>query len=128
MLKNSFKYPAILVLAIIMVLFTGAVSADEKNNEKVPSEFALHQNQPNPFRAGTSISFSVPEFSYVLIEINSTVGKKVAVIADDFYPAGDYSIKWNGKDASGEEVLAGIYFCSMTAEDYQETRKMAYIK
>jgi flagellar hook assembly protein FlgD len=41
---------------------------------------------------------------------------------------GTYSIKWDGKNSSGEDVSSGIYLYRLTAGDIKETKKMVLLR
>jgi hypothetical protein len=35
---------------------------------------------------------------------------------------------WNGRNDAGESVGSGIYFCTMEAPDFHDSRKMTLLK
>ncbi|MCI0450179.1 MAG: choice-of-anchor B family protein [Chlorobi bacterium] len=93
------------------------------NNQNTPSAFSLKQNYPNPFNPSTTIEYSIPRNSFVTIRVFDALGKQVGLIADEFKYAGNYKINYDaGKLASG------IYYYSIIADGYKETRKMILIK
>jgi hypothetical protein len=93
-----------------------------------PLAFALRQNYPNPFRGGTTIAFGLPRPSDVSIEIYNVAGRKVATVLDDAMPIGWHSASWDGRDASGNEVSAGMYFYRIEAGDKTATKKMILVR
>jgi hypothetical protein len=90
---------------------------------RLPNEFSLVQNYPNPFNPRTTLGFSLPHGSNVTLIIYNITGRKVATIADGFFPAGAHQVTW-----TAEEYSSGIYFYRLKAGDYIETRKMILIK
>jgi len=43
--------------------------------------------------------------------------------------AGDYAVKWNGRDDAGKEVSSGVYFYKLKAGgSFLGTRKMLFLK
>jgi hypothetical protein len=89
----------------------------------VPEEFALHQNYPNPFNPTTVIRYDVKETGLITIKIYNILGQEVAVLVNRTIHVGFHSIIWNAGD-----LPSGIYFCSMEAREFTQTRKLALIK
>jgi hypothetical protein len=94
---------------------------DPVNN--TPSNFELKQNYPNPFNPSTTIEYSIPKGSSVSIRVFDILGKQVGLVADEYKPAGSYSVSYDaGKLASG------IYYYSLVTDGFKETRKMILLK
>ena len=94
---------------------------------KVPEKYTLSQNYPNPFNPTTGIDYSLPENAHVSIKISNLAGQKVCVLMDQTQSKGHHSISWNGTDNKGMKVSAGIYFYSITAGNFTQTRKMLFM-
>ena len=62
------------------------------------------------------------------IDINNIKGQKVRSLVNGFYPAGEYSVIWNGHDDHGAEVSSGIYLYRMEAGEYKTVRRMLLVK
>jgi hypothetical protein len=88
-----------------------------------PDKFMLFQNYPNPFNAATTISYSLPEQSEVIISIYNLLGQRVAVLHDGAEEAGSHSIKWDASD-----FPSGIYFARLEMGDHSENIKMVLLK
>jgi hypothetical protein len=99
-----------------------------------PSSFALDQNYPNPFNPSTSIRFSLPQQSAVVLKIFNLLGQEVATLIQGVRPAGSYQVIWNGRDNLGRSVGSGLYFYKLTAvpttggEGFSHTKKMTLVK
>lgn len=89
----------------------------------VPIEFLLFQNYPNPFNPTTSIRYQLPQSGNVKLKVYDLLGKEVITLVDEEKPAGNYEIKF---DASN--VPSGVYFYSINAGDFSDTKKMILIK
>ena len=100
----------------------GVVSVESISNE-IPIEFSLNQNHPNPFNPSTNIQFSLPQSSYVTLEVFNTLGERVGVLASEELSAGTYNYSW---DASN--LTSGIYFYKLQAGEFVETKKMMLLK
>lgn len=94
-----------------------------QSNIEIPKEFELYQNYPNPFNPETNISFSIPQRDIVTIKIYNVSGVEIAILVDDFYDAGTYSINWKA-----ESISSGVYFYTIETKQYREARKMILIK
>lgn len=68
---------------------------------------------PNPAKVAR-ISFTLPSAAVVDIGIFDLQGRKVAQVLKGSMPAGAHSREWNGRDASGHQVQAGVYFYRMS--------------
>ncbi len=79
----------------------------------LPTSYALDQNYPNPFNPSTTIRFELPEEARVTLVVYDVLGREVARLADEVFPAGSYTRVWNGRNASGTPVGSGMYFCRM---------------
>jgi len=94
----------------------------------LPRQFTLRQNYPNPFNPSTFIDFSIQEKAFIEMNIYNVLGIKVKTLLQKNQNAGSYSVVWDGSDSWGNAVPAGIYFCKLTAGNYQRTIKMAFVK
>lgn len=89
----------------------------------MPEEFALHQNYPNPFNPSTTISWQLPGSSHQTLKIYDVLGNEIVVLVDDFREAGFYSVNF---DATG--LSSGIYFYTLQAEGFTQTKKLLLMK
>ena len=101
--------------------------------ELPPDETALLQNYPNPFKQETWIPYRLAEAADVTLTIYAADGQIVRQLVLGHQPAGFYEDRaraahWDGKNALGESVSSGIYFYTMTANDFHATRKMLFRK
>ncbi len=93
------------------------------SNLQLPAEFGLTGNYPNPFNSITSINYQLPTKSHIKIEIFNIMGQSVDLLLDSEVEAGYYSSIWNAKG-----FCSGIYFVSMTANDFVQSKKIVYVK
>ena len=94
-----------------------------------PNETAIDQNYPNPFNPETWIPYRLAESADVSISIYAADGKLVRTLELGHQPVGIYQDKnraayWDGKNDVGEPVASGVYFYTLTADDFTATRKM----
>jgi len=93
------------------------------NNSQVPEKFELKQNYPNPFNPSTTIKYSLLNAGYVSLKVYDITGKLVATLADGYGTAGEHTVNF---DASN--LGTGIYFYSLRADSYSESKKMILTK
>ncbi|MGH1365301.1 MAG: choice-of-anchor B family protein [Calditrichia bacterium] len=98
------------------------------DDEVLPSEFTVSSNYPNPFNPSTTIDYSLGTNSPVSLEIYNISGQKVKTLVSGNQAAGSYKAVWDGTDFSGESVASGAYIYRFTANDFQKTQKMMFIK
>lgn len=92
-----------------------------------PDYFTLYQNYPNPFNPSTKISFSLANSGNVQIKIYDVLGNMVGILTDEYYDSGFHSIEFNARTLS-QDLSSGIYFYSIKAGNYFQTKKMLYLK
>jgi hypothetical protein len=93
------------------------------NNQK-PVKFSLSQNYPNPFNPVTQINYSIPSNEFVSIKIYNVAGELVVTLVNyEFKTKGYYSAIFDGTN-----VASGVYFYSITAGSYSDTKKMVLVK
>ena len=94
-----------------------------------PKETVLLPNYPNPFNPETWIPYQLSEPIAVAITIYSADGQLVRRLSFGYQPAGRYESRsraayWDGRNETGELVASGLYFYTLTAGEFSETRKM----
>ena len=94
----------------------------------VPSEFALHDNYPNPFNPVTTINYDLPKDAYVNLIIYDIMGREVVNLAGQEMTAGYQTMTWNARNNAGALVSAGIYFYQIQTRDFIKTKKMVLLK
>jgi hypothetical protein len=96
---------------------------------KVPTQYRLIGNHPNPFNTQTKISFFIPQISHVNIKIYNICGEFVQELINQKMESGKHTLDFNAS-----YISAGIYFCQFKArslidsKQYRAIRKMLLIK
>jgi Secretion system C-terminal sorting domain len=94
-----------------------------KNNNNLPSIYALFQNYPNPFNPGTLIEFDLPKESMVSLKIFNILGEAIATLVNKELIAGKYKYYWDSR-----ATASGTYFYRLETGEYIETRKMILLR
>ena len=103
------------------------------NVDSIPKKHALLPNYPNPFNPETWIPYQLSKTANVTLNIYTTNGEIVRSIKLGVMPAGIYknrsrAIYWDGKNTFGEPVSNGVYFYTLIADNFTDTRKMLILK
>ncbi|MDP1678093.1 MAG: glucoamylase family protein [Bacteroidota bacterium] len=84
-----------------------------------PETFSLMQNYPNPFNPTTTIAYSIPQKSNVVLKVFDVLGKAVAILVNETKDAGFYEVTFNGSKLS-----SGVYFYLLTTGNFSSTKKL----
>lgn len=103
-----------------------------------PLEFILEQNYPNPFNPSTKIKFTVPaliairqlpekQSQLVTLKIYDILGNEIATLVNDELSPGEYEVEFNTSSIK-HLPSSGIYFYTLKAGDFVQTKKMILLK
>ncbi len=99
------------------------VTGINNSRSQVIEGFTLFNAYPNPFNPSTTIRCSISKDSEVKLSIFDMLGKEVAVLADGYKTAGNYSYNFDASDLS-----SGIYFYTIRSGNFVQTKKMLLMK
>jgi hypothetical protein len=99
------------------------VDSASDRSPRLPHEFDLAQNFPNPFNPLTEIRFTLPFAARTELTVFDLLGRTVATLIDDELTAGEHRVNL---DAS--ELASGIYFYRLRAQNFSATRKLVLLK
>jgi hypothetical protein len=87
--------------------------------------FKLLQNYPNPFNPTTKIIFEVPMTGdgIVTLKVYDVLGREITTILNEEKPAGEYEVEF-----SGENLVSGVYYYTLTSGTFYETKKMILLR
>ena len=94
----------------------------------LPETFRLYQNYPNPFNPVTSLSYDLPEDTYVSVAIYDMLGNVVNNLINTNQSSGYKSVQWNAMNNQGQPVSAGVYLYTIEAGEFRQTKKMILLK
>ncbi len=78
---------------------------------------ALRAPSPNPFRDAAAVALVLGARDRVDVAVYDVAGRMVRTIISGELDAGEHALHWDGRDVSGEECAAGVYFARATGSD-----------
>jgi hypothetical protein len=95
--------------------------------EPAHSMIRLLPAYPNPARAATWLAFELDAARAVRIEILDPSGRCIRRLTEQRFAAGVNRIRWNGADAAGARLPAGLYLARLTAGGRAITERLCRI-
>lgn len=102
---------------------TDTIVVSVKESASIPQTFSLSQNYPNPFNPATVIMYQIPTASMVSLVVYNVLGQVVGTLINEEQRAGTYVVEFAPTD-----LASGVYFYRLKAGQYQNTKKMIFIK
>lgn len=94
-----------------------------RNADSNQSQNVLYQNQPNPFKDYTNISFELAAEGDATIRVMDVTGK-IVFTQSGHYSKGYHNITITNSQLSG----SGVYYCKIEAGAFSATKKMILIE
>jgi len=95
----------------------------DENGVTLPLTCALEQNYPNPFNPTTTIQFSLPVQSHVVLKVYNVIGEEVATLVDETQEAGFKSVV-----VDAGKLASGVYYYRIQAGNFGETKRLLLLK
>lgn len=92
-------------------------------SSEMPPHYSLSQNYPNPFNPVTKLKFTIPRSEFIKVVVSDVTGREIETLANQNLKAGIYEVEWNATKYS-----SGVYFYTISTDDFRETRKMLLVK
>ncbi len=108
--------------------FNVLTGIDDPVTDTRPGTFQLFQNYPNPFNPSTAISYQLPANSNVQLEIYNLLGQKVRTLVNQQQAAGNYTVRWDGRNDFGQHVSSGVYLYRLVTGQFSQVRKMVLLR
>ncbi len=98
-------------------------SVSNENANPLTKTFMLSQNYPNPFNPSTIIEYQIPERSFVKLKVFDILGREVATLVNGEKSAGDFFVTF-----SAANLPSGIYFYTLEAGSFKQSKKLIFLK
>jgi len=92
------------------------------------STVVLGPSRPNPFNAGTTLRFTLPHETAIVLEIYDLNGRLVTTLVDETLAAGEHTVKWNGRDKRGRPLASGVYLSRLRAGAERHSGRLVLVK
>ncbi|MGH7495714.1 MAG: T9SS type A sorting domain-containing protein [bacterium] len=107
--------------------FGSTTSLDSRPGQG-PKQFGLEQNYPNPFNPSTTISFSIPEQSHVILKVFDMHGREVEELVNGVLDSGKHAISFEIGKARRTALPSGMYFYRLQTSSHFQQQKMLILK
>jgi pimeloyl-ACP methyl ester carboxylesterase len=91
--------------------------------EKLPTEYALMNNYPNPFNPETTIEYGIPKDSDVRLIVYNLLGEEVMTLVNEKQVAGWYKVRFDANRLS-----SGVYLYRIIIDDFVQTKKLILLR
>jgi subtilisin family serine protease len=103
-----------------------AVEDDRIRVEKEREPFVT--SQPNPTTGATTLSFSLARTGEVNLAVYDASGREVRTLLSGRREPGSYSVRWDGRDASGRPAASGVYFYRLSTPERTQVGKLVVLR
>ncbi len=123
------KSPASNDGGVFVLLNQGTPATAVAADTATPTAFTLGANYPNPFNPATTIPLVVPTGAKnVDLTIYNMLGQPMRQVWTGPLAAGEHELTWDGRDAQGQPVAAGVYLYRVQVDEQTHTRKMVKLE
>ncbi len=105
--------------AIMLVPFITGIDRTTSS----PETYSLEQNYPNPFNPSTTIRFTVPTSTFVMLKVYDLLGREISTLVEETLPQGAYS-----RVFSAERIASGVYLYRLQAGSFSTVKKMMVLR
>jgi hypothetical protein len=89
-----------------------------------PARLGLSAAAPNPSFGPTHLTLEVSRASRVEVDVYDAAGRRVRDLLDASFEPGRHRIAWDGRDAGGRVVAAGVYFLRASGPGVVASRRV----
>jgi hypothetical protein len=108
---------------LILLESVGPTSVEPGSSPSLRS-IELGASVPNPMAGAARIEYSVPARGPASLRLLDVSGRTVRVLENGVVEAGRHQATWDGRDAQGRAMPAGVYFYELTAAGMKQGRQL----
>ena len=101
----------------------GTKSVTPTFDAAVVTDYALHQNFPNPFNPTTAIAFDLKDAGFVSLTVYNLMGQSVGTVAKGDMAAGRHIVSFDGSN-----LASGVYLYRLEVNGFAAEKKMVLMK
>ena len=90
-------------------------------------ELAAPEVTPNPTHGGSTISFILAGSGTAEVSVFDLGGRAVRTLASASFSAGRHTLAWDGRTATGERALPGVYFCEIRTDHVVSVKRIVLV-
>ena len=98
------------------------------HSNPLPKTISIGAPFPNPFNKSVVFPIHGTESGFAEYAIYDILGNKIRSQKSVVIDRGTNNIYWNGTGKNGVEVSSGTYFFQIKDKDYNEIRKVSFLK
>ncbi|MCA9751487.1 MAG: T9SS type A sorting domain-containing protein [Gemmatimonadetes bacterium] len=83
---------------------------------------------PNPFRASTALRFGLTRAGSASLSVFDAAGRRVRSLGESSLTAGEHELVWDGRDAAGRPVAAGVYFLRLATPEREDVQRVVRLR
>lgn len=95
---------------------------------RIPEQYLILQNFPNPFNRETRITVLLPEEAFITLKIYNILGQEMRTLSAQRLTAGRHFFNWDGRNAKGDKVATGVYIYRIHTSKFSQAKKMLFVK
>ncbi|MBI4810715.1 MAG: T9SS type A sorting domain-containing protein, partial [Ignavibacteriales bacterium] len=96
---------------------------ENQSSHTLPRRIILYQNYPNPFNPTTTISFVIPQKSFITLKVYDILGQEVMALLNERKDEGRYDVRFDGS-----RLTTAPYFYRLQVGNNIETKKLILLK
>jgi hypothetical protein len=116
--------PGIAGITVDGITVTGAATTAANGGSVSWTGGPVLAARPNPSRGSVRIEYRLEQAGTVRASVFDVAGRRIGVLDPGVRPAGSHALEWNGKDANGARLPAGLYFLVLRTSEGASGRKL----
>ncbi len=97
-------------------LFPAVTSAEPVASGPAPRRTWIRGASPNPAAGAVRVDFELGRAGATEVAVYDATGRRVRGLVRGELPVGAHAATWDGRDAAGRRVAAGVYFAKLSSE------------